>query len=135
MSKNASLRFRPLRSKLSFKNTVGPDNKDRIHNACHTAVNGLQSILQILSAVTGPSFPGLKVGFDGLLYVIEIAKVIHSSVRFAFPLISEQKMYENTKDMEELAWHITELINIVQRAARNGVLSTAMLARIERASS
>ena len=44
-------------------------------------------------------------------------------------------MDENTKDMEELAWHITELMNIVQKAARNGVLSTAMLARIERASS
>jgi hypothetical protein len=52
------------------------ETKERLARASSTAVNGLQLILNLSKGPAGVlGVPGLKVGVEGLLFVIDVLKV------------------------------------------------------------
>ncbi|KAF8816069.1 WD40 repeat-like protein [Phlegmacium glaucopus] len=97
-------------------NFLHAETTNRLARASSTAVDGLQLILNLFK---GPAdvvaVPGLKVGVEGLLFVINVIK----------------KISQNVDDLEQLAVRIRELTDILQKSKNAGTPSKSMRDRID----
>ena len=81
---SAMLKAQSVVAKMRHKFLLPPETKERLDDARTTAINGLQLILNLFS---GPAdlvgVPGLSVGIEGLLFVIDVIQV---QISLALPL-------------------------------------------------
>ncbi|KAF8816122.1 hypothetical protein BYT27DRAFT_7185365 [Phlegmacium glaucopus] len=97
------------------------ETRNRLARASSTAVDRLQLILNLFKGPAGVvAVPGLKVGVEGLLFVIDVIK----------------KISQNVDDLEQLAARISELTDVLEKSKKNaGTPSKSMQDRIDHLSS
>ncbi|KAF8809204.1 WD40 repeat-like protein [Phlegmacium glaucopus] len=96
------------------------ETTNRLARASSTAVDGLQLILNLFKGPAGVvAVPGLKVGVEGLLFVIDVTK----------------KISQNVDDLDQLAVRIGELTDVLEKSKNAGTPSKSMQDRIDHLSS
>jgi hypothetical protein len=70
---------RSLKAKVVSKlpTSSSRENKQRLKNVCAKVIPGLEATLRIVKEAAGPvGCPGMMAGIGGLLFIIDIVKVI-----------------------------------------------------------
>ncbi|KAF8816092.1 hypothetical protein BYT27DRAFT_7248614 [Phlegmacium glaucopus] len=103
-----------FKAKVKSKFFPPAETTNRLARASSTAVDGLQLILNLFKGPAGVvAVPGLKVGVEGLLFVIN-------------------KISQNVDDLEQLAVRISELTDVLEKSKKNaGTPSKSMQDRID----